>query len=164
MKTQQQIEKFIGTVENLIPKFEEKKLEYSRQGDEFCFNVMKDKIKERLIELNTVRWVLDNSSINEGCVSMDAQELNQFESVYQPSKEITFCWLRKQYVQLSTEENHTDIVDHANDSLLLWKAAKAQANKNFEDFIDQAIEDSACADERQSSQFLLDEFKEQNND
>ena len=164
MKTQQKIEKFIETVENLIPKFEEKKLEYSRQGNEFGFNVMKDKIKERLIELNTVRWVLDNSSINEECVSMDAQELNQFESVYQPSKEITFCWLRKQYVQLSTEENHTDIVDHANDSLLVWKAAKAQANKNFEDFIDQAIEDSACADERQSLQSLLDEFKEQNND
>ena len=45
-----------------------------------------------------------------------------------------------------------------------WQAAKAQANKNFEDFIDQSIEDSACADERQSLQFLLDEFKEQNND
>ena len=164
MKTQQQIEKFIGTVENLIPKFEEKELEYSRQGDEFCFNVMKDKIKERLIELNTVRWVLDNSSINEECVSMDAKELKRFESVYQPSKEITFCWLRKQYVQLSTEENYTEIVDRANDSLLVWKAAKAQANKNFEDFIDQAIEDSACADERQSLQSLLDEFKEQNND
>ena len=28
MKTQQQIEKFIETVENLIPKLEEKKLEY----------------------------------------------------------------------------------------------------------------------------------------
>ena len=125
--SQQQIEKFIGTVENLIPKFEEKKLEYSRQGDEFGFNVMKDKIKERLIELNTVRWVLDNSSINEECVSMDAQELKRFESVYQPSKEITFCWLRKQYVQLSTEENHTEIVDRANDSLLVWKAAKLQA-------------------------------------
>ena len=125
MKTQQQIEKFIGTVENLIPKFEEKKLEYSRQGDEFCFNVMKDKIKERLIELNTVRWVLDNSSINEKCVSMDAQELNQFESVYQPSKEITFCWLRKQYMQLSTEENHTDIVDHANDSLLVLESSQS---------------------------------------
>ena len=91
MKTQQQIEKFIETVENLIPKLEEKKLEYLRQGDEFGFNVMKDKIKERMIELNTVRWVIDNSSINEKCVSMDAQELNQFESVYQPSKEITFC-------------------------------------------------------------------------
>ena len=164
MKTQQQIEKFIETVENLIPKLEEKQLEYLRQGNEFGFNVMKDKIKERLIELNTVRWVLDNSSINEECVAMEAQELKRFESVYQPSKEITFCCIRKQYVQLSTEENHTEIVDHANDSLMVWKAAKSQANKHFEEFIDQAIEDSACADERQSLQYLLDEFKEQNND
>lgn len=45
-----------------------------------------------------------------------------------------------------------------------WQAAKHQANKHFEEFIDQAIEDSACADERQSLQYLLDEFKEQNND
>jgi hypothetical protein len=67
-------------------------------------------------------------------------------------------------VQLSTEENHTEIVDHANDSLMVWKAAKSQANKHFEKFIDQAIEDSACADERRSLQSLLDEFKEQNND
>ena len=93
MKTQQQIEKFIETVENLIPKLEEKKLEYLRQGNEFGFNVVKDKIKERLIELNTVRWVLDNST---------------------------------------------------NDT----EAAKSQANKNFEEFIDQAIEDSTCAGER----------------
>ena len=107
---------------------------------------------------------MNNSSINEECVAMDAQELKRFESVYQPSKEITFCWLRKQYVQLSTEENHTEIADHANDSLLVWQAAKAQANKNFEEFIDQAIEDSACADERCSLQYLLDEFKEQNNE
>ena len=58
---------------------------------------------------------------------MDIQELKQFESVYQPSKEIDFCWLRKQYVQLSTEENHAEVVDHANDSLRIWQAAKAQA-------------------------------------
>ena len=95
---------------------------------------------------------------------MNIQELNQFESVYQPSKEIAFCWGVKKYVQLSVEENHTDIVDHANDLLRIWQAAKAQANKHFEEFIDQAIEDSACADERQSLQSLLDEFKEQNND
>ena len=62
MKTQQQIEKFIDTVENLIPKLEEKNLEYLQQGNEFGFNVMKEKIKERLIELNTVRWVLDNTT------------------------------------------------------------------------------------------------------
>ena len=107
---------------------------------------------------------MNNSITNEECITMDAQELKRFESVYQPSKEITFCWLRKQYVQLSTEENCTDIVDHANDSLLIWKAAKAQANKHFEEFIEQAIEDSACADERQSLQYLLDEFQELNND
>ena len=95
---------------------------------------------------------------------MDAKDLEQFEAVYQPSKEITYCWGVKKYVQLSTEEDHTDIVDHANDSLRIWQAAKFQANKNFEDFIDQAIEDSACADERQSLQSLLDEFKEQNNE
>ena len=58
---------------------------------------------------------------------MDIHELRQFESVYKPSKEVAFCWLRKQYVQLSTEENHTEIVDHANDSLRIWQAAKAQA-------------------------------------
>ena len=58
---------------------------------------------------------------------MDIHELRQFESVYKPSKEVAFCWLRKQYVQLSTEENHTEIVDHANDSLRIWQAAKAKA-------------------------------------
>ena len=56
---------------------------------------------------------------------MDIHELRQFESVYKPSKEVAFCWLGKQYVQLSTEENHTEIVDHANDSLRIWQAAKA---------------------------------------
>ena len=58
---------------------------------------------------------------------MDIQELGQFESVYKPSKEVAFCWLRKQYVQLSTEEDHTEIANHANDSLRIWQAAKAQA-------------------------------------
>ena len=58
---------------------------------------------------------------------MDVQELGQFESVYKPSKEVAFCWLRKQYVQLSTEEDHTEIANHANDSLRIWQAAKAQA-------------------------------------
>ena len=58
---------------------------------------------------------------------MDIQELGQFESVYKPSKEVAFCWLRKQYAQLSTEEDHTEIANHANDSLRIWQAAKAQA-------------------------------------
>ena len=42
----------------------------------------------------------------------------------------------------------------------IWQAAKAHANKQFENFIDQAIEDSACADERRSLQALLDEFQD----
>ena len=58
---------------------------------------------------------------------MNVKELKQFESVYQPSKEIAFCWGVKKYLQLSVEENHTDIVDHANDSLRIWQAAKDQA-------------------------------------
>ena len=58
---------------------------------------------------------------------MDIQELKQFESVYQPSKEVAFCWGVKRYVQISVEENHTEIVDHANDSLRIWQTAKAQA-------------------------------------
>ena len=76
---------------------------------------------------------------------MNVKELKQFESVYQPSKEIAFCWGVKKYVQLSVEENHTDIVDHANDSLRIWQAAKAQAvsqEKGRSDFeiISQTIE------------------------
>ena len=58
---------------------------------------------------------------------MDVKELNRFESVYQPSKEIAFCWRVKKYVQLSVEENHTEVVDHANDSLRIWQASKSQA-------------------------------------
>lgn len=58
---------------------------------------------------------------------MNIKELEQFESVYQPSKEITYCWGVKKYVQLSAEEDHTDVVDHANDSLRIWQAAKTQA-------------------------------------
>lgn len=63
---------------------------------------------------------------------MDIHELKQFESVYQPSKEIAFCWGVKKYVQLSVEENHTEIVDHANDSLRIWQAAKAHEAKKLE--------------------------------
>ena len=60
---------------------------------------------------------------------MDIQELGQFEFVYKPSKEVAFCWLRKQYVQLSTEEDHTEIANHANDSLRIWQAAKVESHK-----------------------------------
>ena len=47
-----------------------------------------------------------------------------------------------------------------NSDFRIWQAAKAQANKQFANFIDQAIEDSACADERRSLQALLDEFQD----
>lgn len=69
---------------------------------------------------------------------MDIQELEHFESVYKPSKEVAFCWLRKQYVQLSAEEDHTEIVDHANDSLRIWQAAKAQAVPEWFDYTKQS--------------------------
>lgn len=52
------------------------------------------------------------------------------------------------------------IVDWINSSWSIWQSAIAQANKQFENFIDQAIEDSACADERRSLQALLDEFQD----
>ena len=71
---------------------------------------------------------------------MDAKELKQFESVYQPSKEITFCWGVKKYVQLCLEQDYTEIVDHANDSLRIWQAAKTQAEINEINFnIDQLV-------------------------
>ena len=40
------------------------------------------------------------------------------------------------------------------------EAAKTQANKQFESFLNQAIEDSACADERRSLQVLLEDFQD----
>lgn len=42
-----------------------------------------------------------------------------------------------------------------------WKAAKTHANQHFESFVNQAIEDSACAEERQTLQRLLEELQEQ---
>ena len=76
---------------------------------------------------------------------MNVKELKQFESVYQPSKEIAYCWGVKKYVQLCLEQDYTDIVDHANDSLRIWQAANAQAvsqEKGRSDFeiISQTIE------------------------
>ena len=65
---------------------------------------------------------------------------------------------------LTHPDNLTIIAYEENIMFDAWQAAKAQANKQFENFIDQAIEDSACADERRSLQRLLDEFKEQAND
>ncbi len=38
--------------------------------------------------------------------------------------------------------------------------AKTQANKQFESFLNQAIHDSACAEERQTLQVLLEDFQD----
>ena len=62
---------------------------------------------------------------------------------------------------LTHQDNLTIIAYEENIMFEAWQAARAQANKQFENFIDQAIEDSACADERRSLQRLLDEFREQ---
>lgn len=66
MKSKEQIEQFIKTLETLIPQLEVKKQEYLEQGNEFGFNIMKEKIKERVVELNTTQWVLDDSSNDKG--------------------------------------------------------------------------------------------------
>ena len=58
---------------------------------------------------------------------------------------------------LTHPDNLTIIAYEANIMFDAWQAA----NKQFENFIDQTIEDSACADERRSLQRLLDEFREQ---
>ena len=81
----------------------------------------------------------------------DALELNSFNQL-NVDKLLAINGLSEAYVF------------RAKDSWKAWQAAKVQANKQFESFIDQAIEDSACADERRSLQNLLDEFQEQAND
>ena len=60
-----------------------------------------------------------------------------------------------------THPDNLDITSYEENIMFdAWQAAKAQADKQFEKFIDQAIEDSACADERRSLQALLDEFQD----
>ena len=62
MKTKEQVVIFIKTLEDLIPKLKLKQQEYLIQGNEFGYNVLKDKIKERIVELNTARWFIDEST------------------------------------------------------------------------------------------------------
>lgn len=64
------------------------------------------------------------------------------------------------YDQQDGDDDYQEALGEINLGWNAWQAAKAQANKQFEGFIDQAIEDSACADERRSLQCLLDEFRE----
>lgn len=59
---------------------------------------------------------------------MDIQkERKAFEALYKPCDRIAFCFGLKKYVQLSNEDNDSEIVDHANQCWELWQAAKAQA-------------------------------------
>lgn len=55
------------------------------------------------------------------------EERKAFEALYKPCDRIAFCFGLKKYVQLSMEDNDSEIVDHANQCWELWQAAKAQA-------------------------------------
>lgn len=55
------------------------------------------------------------------------EERKAFEALYKPCDRIAFCFGLKKYVQLSREDNDSEIVDHANQCWELWQAAKAQA-------------------------------------
>lgn len=58
---------------------------------------------------------------------MDIKEDREaFEVLYKPCDRIAFCFGLKKYVQLSREDNDSEIVDHANQCWELWQAAKAQ--------------------------------------
>ena len=59
---------------------------------------------------------------------MDIQkERETFEVLYKPCDRIAFCFGLKKYVQLSREDNDSEIVDHANQCWELWQGAKSQA-------------------------------------
>lgn len=55
------------------------------------------------------------------------KERETFEALYKPCDRIAFCFGLKKYVQLSREDNDSEIVDHANQCWELWQAAKTQA-------------------------------------
>lgn len=74
---------------------------------------------------------------------------------------IQYNELENVYELIEWDEEYSEALNEINSSWCTWQAAKAQANKQFEDFIDQAIEDSACAEERQTLQRLLEELQEQ---
>lgn len=63
MKTEQEVKDFIERLETLIPKLEERQLQYGLEGNQFAWETLKDKIKERKVELNTAYWFLSASSV-----------------------------------------------------------------------------------------------------
>lgn len=63
MKTEEEIKDFIKTLETLIPKLEERQLQYGLEGNQFAWETLKDKIKERKVELNAAYWFLSESLV-----------------------------------------------------------------------------------------------------
>ena len=77
-------------------------------------------------------------------------------------KEAFKAWFKKEYLGIDdlAKQGDEGAITRRDYAYVGWQAAKAQANNQFANFINQAIEDSACADERQSLQALLDEFQD----
>lgn len=62
MKTEE-VKVFIETLETLIPKLEERQLQYGLEGNQFAWKTLKERIKERKVELNTAYWFLSESLV-----------------------------------------------------------------------------------------------------
>lgn len=83
---------------------------------------------------------------------------------FEESNNITPDWSFKfddelqQYVAIDFEM--TLQVEEFNEHWDTFRAGWQAANKQFESFLNQAIEDSACADERRSLQVLLEDFQD----
>ena len=93
---------------------------------------------------------------------MDIQkEREAFQECYKTSRDYKF-YVRHEMSdkQIFEFKGGKYVVNCVNHGWWMWQAAKAQANKQFANFIDQAIEDSACADERRSLQVLLEDFQD----
>ena len=73
---------------------------------------------------------------------------------------IQFNELENIYEMIEWDGEYDDALNELNSSWCTWQAAKASANQQFESFLNQAIEDSACADERRSLQVLLEDFQD----
>ena len=83
------------------------------------------------------------------------KEKEAFEGVFPCSVGTTL----NEYGHYESKINQQDAMIQ-NISWVVWQAAKNHANKQFESFLNQAIEDSACADERRSLQVLLEDFQD----
>lgn len=78
----------------------------------------------------------------------------------QKEREAFSEWHESAYGEYVTWGNDYPVSHIHNDRWEAWQAAKTHANQQFESFLNQAIEDSACADERRSLQVLLEDFQD----